>query len=86
MRVSWKRGGEGDIVEVRELHVTLSSTVAFPPGCPAEGTLEAATPMAFTLKVAGSRKEGDRYIVRGRLVSATVALREAFAGATTALG
>ena len=77
--VRWSGDGEGSVVVVDGLHVTVRSTRPFPPGAPAQGTLDGAH--AFTLKVAGSRKESDVFVVRGRLVSATVAVREAFARA-----
>jgi hypothetical protein len=77
--VRWAGEGEGSVVAVESIQVTVRSTRPFPPGAPAQGTLDEAH--AFTLKVAGSRKEADAFIVRGRLVSATVAVREAFARA-----
>lgn len=78
-RVRWVGDGEAAVVAVDGIQVTVRSTRPFPPGAPAQGTLEEA--LAFTLKVAGSRKEADGFVVRGRLVSATVAVREAFARA-----
>jgi hypothetical protein len=75
-RVRWAGEGEAAVVAVDGVHVTVRSTRPFPPGAPAQGTLDEAH--AFTLKVAGSRKEADAFVVRGRLVSATVAVREAF--------
>ena len=78
-QVCWAGDGEGTVVAVADIQVTVRSTRPFPPGAPAQGTLDAAH--AFTLKVAGSRKDGDTFVVRGRLVSATVAVREAFARA-----
>ncbi len=83
-RVTWNGGGEAEVVEVDELRVTVRSTRAFPPGAPAQGTLGGDPPLAFTLKVAGSKREGDRFVVRGRLVSATVSVREAFVAARPA--
>lgn len=77
--VRWSGDGEGTVVVVEAIHVTVRSTRPFPPGAPAQGTLDGMHP--FTLKVAGSRKESDAFVVRGRLVSATVAVREAFARA-----
>ena len=85
MKVTWTAGGEGEVTVVDDLHVTVASTRAFPPGAPAHGTLHDEPPIAFTLKVAGSRKEGERFAVRGRLVNATVAIREAFARASPPL-
>ena len=80
--VRWQDEGTGEVVAADGLHVTVRSTRPFPPGAPAHGTLGDDVP--FTLKVAGSRKEGDAFVVRGRLVSATVAVREAFARAVAA--
>lgn len=81
MRVTWSDGGDGEVAKVDDLHVTVLSSRAFPPGMPAKGTLHADAPHAFTLKVAASRREGERFRVQGRLVSATVAVRAAFQGA-----
>lgn len=78
-RVQWSGQGEGTVVVADALLVTVRSTRPFPPGAPAQGTLDGEH--AFTLKVAGSQKDGDAFVVRGRLVSATVAVREAFARA-----
>lgn len=77
--VRWSGGGEASVVAADAVHVTVRSTRPFPPGAPAQGTLDEVHP--FTLKVAGSRKESELFEVRGRLVSATVAVREAFARA-----
>jgi hypothetical protein len=77
--IRWSGDGEATVAAVDGINVTVRSTRPFPPGAPAQGTLDEAH--AFTLKVAGSRKESDAFVVRGRLVSATVAVREAFARA-----
>ena len=77
--VRWAGEGEATVMTVDVIQVTVRSTRPVPPGAPAQGTLDGAH--AFTLKVAGSRKEADAFVVRGRLVSATVAVREAFARA-----
>lgn len=77
--IRWSGDGEATVAAVEGIQVTVRSTRPFPPGAPAQGTLDEAH--AFTLKVAGSRKEPDAFVVRGRLVSATVAVREAFARA-----
>ncbi len=58
-----------------------TSTRAYPPGATASGTLHGANTTHFAMKVAGSRKEPDGFVVRGRLVNATVAIRGAFAEA-----
>lgn len=78
-RVTWSAGGEGVVAIVRALHVTVrDSSRAFPPGSTAVGTLHEGNGHAFSLKVAGSRREGEGFTVWGRLVSATVAVRDAF--------
>lgn len=79
--IRWSGEGEATVVAAEAINVTVRSTRPFPPGAPAQGILDEAH--AFTLKVAGSRKEADAFVVRGRLVSATVAVREAFARAAT---
>ena len=78
MRVAWAKGGEVEIVASDGLHVTVLSTRAVPPGAPIEGFLEDTEVRAFVLKVASARREGDRFVVAGRLFGATTALREAF--------
>lgn len=84
-RITWAPDGEGALGEVDDLHVTVrASTRAYPPGATASGTLHAETPTAFSMKIAGSRREADGFVVRGRLVNATVAIRSAFAAAGTA--
>lgn len=80
--VRWEGDGEATVVAADAIHVTVRSTRPFPPGAPAQGTLDGAH--GFTLKVAGSRRGPDGYEVRGRLVSATVAVRDAFARAAAA--
>ncbi|MBI5517100.1 MAG: hypothetical protein HY909_25200 [Deltaproteobacteria bacterium] len=79
MPVRWAQGGEATVLSLDGERVELLSTRPFPPGAPASGALarEGEAPLALTVKVAGSVLEGDRYRVRGRLVNATRALREA---------
>lgn len=79
--VAWARGGTGSVESARDIHVSVWSTVAYPPGAPAEGTLTgpAGEVLRFTLKVTGSRLRGDRWVVAGRLISASAALKLAFA-------
>lgn len=78
-RITWDDGGEATLGPVHDLAVTLvDSTRAYPPGAPVRGTLHGASDVAFTLKVAGSKREGEGFTVRGKLVSATAAVRDAF--------
>lgn len=74
----WELGGDAELISVDDDRVTLRSSRAFPPGAPARATLCGDAELALTVKVAGSRREADgRFVVRGRLVSPTVALRAA---------
>ncbi len=79
--VVWTRGGAGSVEAAQDVHVRVWSSVAYPPGAPAEGTLTgpAGEALRFTLKVQGSRRLGERWVVTGRLISATAALKLAFA-------
>lgn len=76
LKVFWELGGEATLLRVDDDRLTLRSTRSFPPGAPAKGTLGGGA--TLTLKVAGSRRESEGiFVVRGRLVSPTVALRAA---------
>lgn len=77
-KIVWEGGGEAVLVELKGDHVTWRSTRPFPPGAPPRATLDGPEALPVTVKVAGShRNEDGSYTVRGRLVSATVALRAA---------
>jgi hypothetical protein len=79
--VRWEQGGTAQVREAKDTDVVLRSSVPFPPGKPARGTLEIeGGPMAFTVKVARSQRAAEGvWDVRGRLISAPSALRAAFA-------
>ena len=79
--IAWHEGGTAAVREVREVDVVLRSSVPYPPGKPAQGTLSAADGShSFTVKVARSQKVAEGvWDVRGRLISATTAVRAAFA-------
>lgn len=82
-RITWSTDGDATLGEVDDLRVTVrGSTRAFPPGATATGTLHGDADVNFAMKVAGSKREDDGFVVRGRLVNATVAVREAFARAS----
>ena len=59
-QVRWVGEGEATVMTVDAIHVTVRSTRPFPPGAPAQGTLDGAH--AFTLKVA---KQQSNLIVIG---------------------
>ncbi|MDP3279078.1 MAG: hypothetical protein Q8Q09_28055 [Deltaproteobacteria bacterium] len=79
--ITWNEGGAASVRTAREIEVVVRSSVPYPPGKPAGGTLRHDTQsLAFTLKVARSQKVSEGlWDVRGRLLDATVAVRAAFA-------
>jgi hypothetical protein len=83
--VRWDEGGTASVTSAKDTELVLRSSVPYPPGKPAKGTLESASgPLAFTVKVARSQLVAEgAWSVRARLVTATTALREAFARAAT---
>ena len=90
--IVWEKGGEARVLEAKGEQVVLRSTVPYPPGAPVPGALRAASEgdettasHGFVVKVSGSKKVSPtEWDVRGRLVTATVAVREAFARAAGA--
>jgi len=83
--IVWTRGGTAWVESLRDIHPSVVSTVAYPPGAPVEGTLDAPGmgPLRFTLKVTGSRQRDDRWVVSGRIISPTNLLRGAFLAAVS---
>ena len=82
--IIWSQGGSAAVVQCEGVHVTVRSDRAFPPGAPAAGSLciSADRTLGFTLKVASSRSVAEGvWEVRGRLVTATREVLDAFARA-----
>ena len=79
--VRWVRGGEASIVSVDDAAVVLRSTVPAPPGSRLEGVLAGEPPERLQLKVhASKRQDAGDYLVSGRLVDATKAVRHRVLG------
>ncbi|MBL8679655.1 MAG: hypothetical protein JNK05_10845 [Myxococcales bacterium] len=79
--IVWEGGGTAQVRDAKDVDVVLRSSVPYPPGKPAKGSLRVGeTESPFIVKVSRSQRviEGV-WDVRGRLISATSALREAFA-------
>jgi|LNFM01.1.fsa_nt_gb hypothetical protein len=79
--IAWEGGGTAQVRDARDIDVVLRSSVPYPPGKPAQGSLRTADALLhFTVKVSRSQRvvEGV-WDVRGRLISATNPLRAAFA-------
>lgn len=66
--------GTANIVALDGERVSLSATRASAPGCPLTGNLEDST--LVRVKVHRCRKQGERFLIEGRLVDATRQLRE----------
>ena len=70
------------MLRAKDIDVTVRSSVPYPPGKPARGTLSGAASLPFTLKVARSQRVAEGvWDIRGRLLTATTAVRRAFESA-----
>ena len=73
-RVSWSSvsgagGGEAEVTALDGDRVTLLSTTPSAPGSRPGGKLTSGTPLR--MKVARCRREGERFLIEGRLLDAT---------------
>jgi len=75
VRVLWSgpAGGEAEVTVLDGERITLRSTTPHAPGSRPEGALEGAG--SVRVKVARCRRDEDRFVVEGRLIDATRALR-----------
>ena len=75
--LAWSKGGEADLVSLNDDAIVLRSTTSAPPGARLEATFGAET---VKIKSHGSHKEADgSFTLKGRLVDANRALRDALA-------
>lgn len=79
MQVLWSSGKKAQVLEVQGERVTLRSEASFAPGTPAAGHLESPSAQEILVKVHGCRREGDGFVITGRLVSLTRELRATLA-------
>jgi len=82
MQVIWKTGKKAEIVSVEGERVTVRSEAAYAPGAPVEGVLVAHPSQGVIVKVHGCRKEGEAYVITGRLVNLTRELKALLAPPT----
>jgi hypothetical protein len=80
----WAKGGHAQITKTEGDAIELRSTTPAPPGAPLEATLESAPATKVTIKSHGTRRDGDVFILSGRLISATRELRERLAALAAA--
>ncbi len=76
--ILWKKGGSGDVAASADDLTTVRSTIPSAPGSRIEGELaEGGAPVR--LKVHRCRKDGEAFVIEGRLLDATRELRTALA-------
>jgi hypothetical protein len=69
MHVTWSKGGEADVTALDGDRITVLSTTPSAPGSRPDGSL--ASGAAVRIKVARCRREGERFVIEGRLIDAT---------------
>ena len=65
----WSRGGEGTVSALEGDRISVLSTTPSAPGSRPEGTLPSGT--LLRLKVARCRRQGEGFLIEGRLIDAT---------------
>jgi hypothetical protein len=74
--VAWAKGGEADVVSLKDDAIVLRSTVPSPPGSRIEGAL-ADGGGTLRVKIHSSKKQEDgAFVLEGRVLDMTRALRE----------
>lgn len=63
--------------------VTLRSAAAFAPGAPLTGALAEPAGMTLSVKVFSCRRDGDAFVIVGRLLNPTRELRAVLVGAAS---
>jgi hypothetical protein len=84
--ITWEEGGTANVRYAKDTDVLIRSSVPYPPGKPAKGSLAPTSPdtlsWGFTVKVARSQRVAEGvWDIRGRLLSATNETRRAFEAA-----
>lgn len=72
--IRWAKGGDANIVAIDDDRVTLDSSLSSPPGSLFEGFLvnDGGT---IRIKVRGCKKQGERFLIEGRILDASRDLR-----------
>ena len=68
--ILWKKGGQADVLTCVDDQATVRSTIPSAPGSRLEGELAEGQKRVW-LKVHRCRKEGDTFVIDGRLLDAT---------------
>jgi hypothetical protein len=62
---TWNKGGTGALVTLDGERITVTSSIPSAPGSRPEATIDGA---AFRIKVARCRKQGEGFLLDGRLI------------------
>jgi hypothetical protein len=65
----WTRGGEGSVTVLDGDRISVHSTTPSAPGSRPDGTLPNGT--LLRIKVARCRRQGEGFLIEGRLIDAT---------------
>lgn len=74
--IAWAKGGSASVTRFAEPLVVVRSTIAAAPGTPLEGVFAAASER-IVVKVKSCKRDGDGFVIEGRLVNLTRELRAA---------
>jgi hypothetical protein len=69
VHVRWTKGGEADVTVLDGDRITVLSTSPSAPGSRPDGAI--ASGSTLRIKVARCRREGDGFLIEGRLIDAT---------------
>jgi len=70
VHLAWSKGGGADVTVLDGDRITVLSTTPSAPGSRPDGAL-ATSGAGLRIKVARCRREGDRFLIEGRLIDAT---------------
>jgi hypothetical protein len=74
--ITWTKSGTATLVRFHEPYAAVRSTISAAPGTPLAGKLDAQG-LDLTVKVKSCKRDGDHFVIEGRLVNLTRELREA---------
>jgi hypothetical protein len=75
--VAWTQGGEATVLSLAGDRITVQSSVPSAPGSRPEGRIAGGA--RFWMKVARCRREGEAFVIDGRLLDTTRESRAAIA-------
>ena len=78
--LTWPSGQQATVESFEGERVTLRSGASFAPGAPVTGALAEPAGMTLSVKVYSCRRDGDAFVIVGRLFNPTRELRVVLAG------